>query len=134
MKKQKFHKKIEWISADGQDIEIDGEDVMIFKSKDGEKHVIRNVDGAENVFIMKHGDHDDIDIIDDGKMIQVNVEVEDGEKKVTVTTTEDGEEKVETFEGKEADEYLDRMKKEHDTIIDIDGFIREATQRESKKM
>jgi len=48
----------------------------------------------------------------DGKKIkkEINVEVNDGVKTVTVTTTEDGEEKVEVYTGDEADEYLKKMK------------------------
>ncbi len=43
---------------------------------------------------------EDFDIIEDGKTVKVEVEDENGEKTVTVTTNEDGEKKVETFVGK----------------------------------
>ncbi len=42
------------------------------------------------------------------------MEVEDGNKKVTVTTKENGEEKTEVYEGKEAEEYLEKMDAESD--------------------
>ena len=113
-------KKIKWISEDGEDIDVDGENVMIFKSDKGGKHIIKEFKDADNVIIMKHGDDEDFDIIEDGKTVKVEVEEENGEKKVTVTTNEDGDEKVETFEGKEADEYLDKMESEHEMIIDVD--------------
>lgn len=121
MKSDKI-KKLKWISESNEDLDNGGENVLIFKSGKGGKHLIKEFKDSENVIIMKHGDDEDFDILEDGKTIKVNVEVEDenGEKKVTVTTTENGEEKVETFEGKEADEYLENMEDEHDTIIDID--------------
>lgn len=67
-------------------------------------------EGENIVFIHKKGEHD-------GTTKKINVEVEDGVKKVTVTTTKDGEEKVETYEGEEADEFLDTMHKEHGMSI-----------------
>ena len=122
LKKIKSHKikKIQWISEDGEDIDIDGENVMIFKSGKGEKHIIKEFKDADNVLIMKHGDDENFDLIENGTTIKVEVQDEDGKKIVTVTTNEDGEERVETFEGKKADEYLDKMEKEHEMIIDVD--------------
>ena len=121
MKSDKI-KKLKWISEDGGDLDIDDEDVMIFKSGKGRKHIIKEFSDAENVIIMKHGDDEDFDILEDGKTVKVSVEVDDenGEKKVTVTTNEDGEEKVETFVGNEADEYLEKMEGEHDMLIEVD--------------
>jgi hypothetical protein len=116
MIKAKKHKKIEWVSDSDIDLDFDseGENVFIFKSKDGEKHFIKEIKEADNVMIF--GDDEDIDLIDGTKRIKV--EVEDGEKTVTVTTKEDGEEKTETFTGKEAEEYLENI--EDDNIITID--------------
>ena len=50
---------------------------------------------------------------------RVKVEIENGQKKVTVTTKENGEEKTEVYE---ADEYLEKMKSEHgnEMLIEID--------------
>ena len=119
LKSKKVNKRIEWISEDGHD--IDGEDVMIFKSDGGKKHIIKHKGHGNKM--MKFMDYD-MDIIDGKKIIKVNVEddpsADGGKKKVTVTTKEDGEEKVETYEGKEADEYLEKMKAEHEIIIDFD--------------
>jgi len=52
----------------------------------------------------------------------MQVEIEDGNKKVTVTTKENGEEKIEIYEGEEAEEYLDNMKSEHghEMLFEID--------------
>jgi hypothetical protein len=76
-------------------------------------------DGDENVLIIKTDK--DLDDIDDGITKKINVVVEDGNKKVTVTTKENGEEKTEVFEGDEADEYIKKMKSENGEInISID--------------
>ena len=72
-----------------------------FISDDGEVHIIMEMDGDDFHWISE-GDHKEI-------KKKVNVEVEDGVKKVTITTTEDGKEKVEVFEGAEADAYLEKM-------------------------
>jgi len=122
MRSKKIHKAMKWVSADGHDFERDSDSnhVMIFKSDKGGKHIIKKLKGDDNVMIFKHGDHDDFNIMQDGKKIKVEVEDENGEKKVTVTTTENGEEKVEVYEGKEADEYLKTMRDEGKMIIDID--------------
>lgn len=122
MKSRKLHKQMRWISKDGEDIDLDStsSNVMIFKSGHGGKHIIREFKKGDNVMIFKDDDIDDLDIIKDGKIIKVNVEELDGEKKVTVTTKENGEEKVETFEGKEAEEYLEKMEKEDDMVIEVE--------------
>jgi hypothetical protein len=52
---------------------------------------------------------------------KVKVEIEDGNKKVTVTTHENGEEKTEVYEGNEADKYIKEMNEKHSG--DIDMFI-----------
>ena len=70
--------------------------------------------GNENVLIIKTDK--DLDDIDDGITKKINVVVEDGNKKVSVTTKENGEEKTEVYEGKEADEYLEKMDAESDEL------------------
>lgn len=121
-----------WISEDDDDFTFsaDCENVMVFKSKDGEEHIIKSVDGEEKILIFKGDDFDDIDILEDNKLLKIKVEVDsvDGEDtKVTVTTIEDGDEKVEVYEGEDADKYLKKMKKDEDgnfTIklgVDVDS-------------
>ena len=91
------------------------------------KIIIKSDGGDEEVFEFKTdgGDHaiwfsDDDNLQSLDKKIQV--EIEDGNKKVTVTTKENGEEKTEIYEGEEAEEYLDKMKSKHghEILIEID--------------
>ena len=119
MLKAKKHKKLQWISESDIDFDFDSDsdNVFVFKSGDGEKHIIKEFKGADNVMIFG-GDDEDIQLIDGAKRIKV--EVEDGEKTVTGTTKEDGEEKTETYTGKEADEYLENMEGEHEILIDYE--------------
>ena len=91
------------------------------------KIIIKSGGGNEEVYEFKthEGDHavwfsddDNLQSLDK----KIKVEIEDGKKKVTVTTTENGEEKTEIYEGEEAEEYLDNMKSEygHEMLIEID--------------
>lgn len=127
LKNKKREKHIKWISEDDDnfnfdlDFDSDSNRVMIFKSDKGGKHIVKKIMGDDNVMIFKHGDHDDFDILEDGKTVKVEVEDENGEKKVTVTTKEDGKEKVEVFEGNEADEYLEQMEEDGEMTIDFVG-------------
>jgi hypothetical protein len=86
-------------------------------------------DGDENVLIIKTDK--DLDDIDDGITKKINVVVEDGNKKVTVTTKENGEEKTEVYEGKEADEYLEKMDAESD---ELDIMIEKENGKQVKKI
>ena len=74
-----------------------------FISDDGEVHIIMDIDGDDLHWISET----------DGKDItkKINVEVNDGVKKVTVTTTEDGNKNVEVFEGEEAEKFLEKHSK-----------------------
>jgi hypothetical protein len=94
-------------------------DVMIWKSEDGEEKIIKHK-GKGHKMMMFMDDDDNIEMIDGKKIIKINVEDENGEKTVTSTTIENGEKKVETFKGKEADEYLKKMEKDKEMIIDIE--------------
>jgi len=92
---------------------------VIILDADRDEDMIEVESGAENVVIVKiDGDFDDIE---EGIQKKVKVEVEDGNKTVTVTTKENGEEKTEVYEGKEADEYIEKMKSENGEInISVD--------------
>lgn len=92
---------------------------VIILDADGDEDAIEVESEDENVFIIKTGK--DLDDMDEAMSKKVKVEIEDGNKKVTVTTKENGEEKTEVYEGKEADEYIEQMKAENkDFNISID--------------
>jgi hypothetical protein len=84
---------------------------VIILDADGENEVIEIESEDDNVYIIKKDK--DLDNVSDGITKKVKVEIEDGNKKVTVTTKENGEEKTEIYEGKEAEEYIEKMKAEN---------------------
>ncbi|MBU0474237.1 MAG: hypothetical protein KKF62_08735, partial [Bacteroidetes bacterium] len=73
---------------------------MEFLSDDGELQIIMEMDSDELDWVSK-GDSAEV-------MKKIEVNIEDGVKKVTVTTTENGEEKVEVYEGEKADNFLEK--------------------------
>ncbi|MCU0406714.1 MAG: hypothetical protein MUE64_07070 [Ignavibacteriaceae bacterium] len=84
---------------------------VIILDADGESNEIEIESDDDNIVIVKtDGDFDDVS---DGIQKKVKVEVEDGNKTVTVTTKEKGEEKTEVYEGKEAEEYIEKLKTEN---------------------
>lgn len=84
---------------------------VIILDADGENEVIEIESEDDNVYIIKKDK--DLDTVSDSITKKVKVEIEDGNKKVTVTTKENGEEKTEVYEGKEAEEYIEKMKAEN---------------------
>ena len=84
---------------------------VIILDADGENEVIEIESEDDNVYIIRKDK--DLDNVSDGITKKVKVEIEDGNKKVTVTTKENGEEKTEVYEGKEAEEYIEKMKAEN---------------------
>lgn len=101
---------------------IDGkETIEEYKGEVAEKHILKMKDSHGMKFISEDGDihvivkDSDEDLVwiteDNDNMIQkeVNVEVVDGVKKVTVTTNESGEETVKVYEGEDADKFLKEM-------------------------
>jgi len=95
---------------------------------EGTKKIIIKCDGGfEEIFKFKtEGCDHAVWFSDDDKLHSldknIKVEIEDGNKKVTVTTKENGEEKIEIYEGEEAEEYLDKMNSEHghEMLFEID--------------
>jgi len=85
---------------------------IVVVEKHGDKEVIELDGEDEDVFIIKSDD--DFEWNTDGLQKKVKVEIENGEKKVTVTTNENGEETTEVYEGEEADEYIESMKSENE--------------------
>jgi len=102
---------------------------VVIVNTDGEEDMIEVESGDDDVFIVKTGD--DFDSLDDGISKNIKVEIENGNKKVTVTTNENGEETTEVYEGDEADEYLEKMKSEND---DLDIVIEKDNGKKVKKI
>jgi len=105
--KSKSSNSFVWNSSDDES----GKKKIIILDADGEGDEIEIESEGDDVVIVKTDK--DFDSISDGIQKKVKVEVEDGNKKVTVTTKENGEEKSEVYEGKEADEYIEKMKAEN---------------------
>lgn len=112
--KRKSGKSFVWESTDDDKTE---KKVIVLKS-DGEKEMIE-ITGDDNNILIKRDD--DLDSIEGDIDKKIKVEIEDGNKKVTVTTKENGEEKTEVYEGKEAEDFLKKMKSENNKLeISID--------------
>jgi hypothetical protein len=106
--KRKSNNSFVWNSSDDES----GKKKIIILDADGEGDEIEIESEDDNVVIVKtNGDFDDVS---EGIQKKVKVKVEDGNKTVTVTTKENGEEKTEVYSGKEADEYIEKMKAEND--------------------
>ena len=104
-----------WTTSDSDS----GKEKVIIVNSDGDDKVIEIESTGGNNIIIKTDKYIDDDI--NGIKKKVKIEVENGNKKVTVTTTENGEKKTEVYEGKEADEYIEKMKSENDDFnISID--------------
>jgi len=126
-------KEIEVEDEDGETVvkvttTTDGEvEVETYTGEDAEKFLEKQKDGKVYKIKIEDDINWDIDADDDMMKKKVKVEVEDGGKKVNVTTYENGEKKVEVFEGDEADELIEKMKKEHDVDViiseDEDGKV-----------
>ncbi len=118
MKEDKKMKHFSFVTKDGKDFHGDSlhKKIIIKKldheSDSEEKEVLVFIDG-------KDIDSDDSDMKNIEKKVIVT---KDGEKKVvTITTNEDGKENIEVYEGKAADEYLEKMESDEHCKIKIDG-------------
>lgn len=89
-----------WLSDEDEEFEHEGGKVMMFK-----------YDSKDKDFTVS--DKDDMDR-------KVEVRIVDGDKKVTVTTMKDGKEETKTYEGEEAEKYLNDNKKSGSFRIMID--------------
>ncbi len=126
-------KKTFSFSSNGANVSIN----VDFEENDGEQtiRIEKEVDGKKTITVYTGDKIEDLisDIIeemdiditvdsseDKETMKQnVNVEINDGEKRVTITTTKNGEKEVEVYEGEEADKILNNMKNEDEITISI---------------
>lgn len=109
IKKKSSHDYV-WTTSDSA---AGNENVYIIKTDGDDKEIEIESEGENKIIIKSDKDIDD-DI--SGIRKKVKIEVDNGNKKVTVTTTENGEAKTEVYEGKEADEYIDKMKANDDDL------------------
>ena len=120
MKNSRSHSFV-WNSDDSNSKKV------IILDADADEDAIEVEGEDDNVFIIKSGK--DLSDIDEGMSKKIKVEVENGEKTVTVTTKENGEETTKVYTGDEAEEYLDKMKSEND-----DFDIQIKSDKDGKKV
>lgn len=119
MKQDKKMKHFEFFTDGGKIIKGDSlnKKIVIKKLKDDDN------DTDEDIMVYIN-DEDTDSIGEDVKQIEKKIIVssDDGKKVVKVTTNENGKENIEVYEGKAAEEYLDKMKdeKEIDAKVDVD--------------
>ncbi len=118
------------IKADGKDVVFEGKDAeklvsmlkngprkeFTFQSKDGKKMKM----GGGNV-VMFRSDDNDADEKDSENNKKVKVEVNDGNKKITVTTMKDGKEETKVYEGEAAEKFLKEENGMKHFNIKVDG-------------
>ena len=113
MKKEKEVKSFSFTTKDGK---VFTDDSLT------KKIIIKNLDEDNEdevlVFVDEDFDSDDADI----KTIEKKVVVSDdsGKKIVKVTTNKDGKDNIEIYEGKAADEYLEKMKSDNEIEVNVD--------------
>ncbi len=136
-------------------IKVDGKEI-IFEGKDAEKigesikvsgkiHRMRWLSHIDEDFDLAHGNAmmykfhgDDFDWKHkEGGDKKIEIKIEDGKKKVTVTTTKDGEEETKTYEGEEAEKFIKEHEKNGDVFIlhsDEGNFEWSGKDGEQKKV
>ena len=122
------------------------EKVETYKGKEAEEYLKKMEKDNEMIIDVEFDSDEDFNWVSsdsDSNQIEkrVEVKIEDGKKKVTVTTTKNGEDKVEVFEGDEADKFLKSEKDGHKVILKekmLDGkkykkiIIKEIEEEEEK--
>lgn len=129
MKNKKEVKSLSFTTKDGKVFEGDSLNKKIIIKELGDES-----NGDSNVVIVLI-DEDDFDTEDsDIKTIEKKVLVseENGKKVVKVTTKEDGKENTEIYEGKAADDYLEKMKSENE--IEVNVNVQEEDGKKIKKI
>lgn len=123
-------KHFEFRTDDGRVFKGDSLKKRIIIKKHGDHH--KDIDEDEDlVWIDKDGKVKDLDDVEEFEFFtddnssdkiqkRINVEIKDDEKIVTVTTLKDGKENIEVYEGKAAEEYLDKMKSDEKINVNID--------------
>ncbi len=115
MKNEKKVKSFSFISKDGKVFNGDSLKKKITVKILGNES---DIDEKDVLVFIDENDPDDIDMNNIEK--KVIVSDEDGEKVVKVIIKKDGKENIEVYEGKAAEEYLDKMKSEKDFDVKVD--------------
>lgn len=129
MKNKKEVKSFSFTTKDGKVFEGDSLNKKIIIKELGDE----SNDDSNVVIVLI--DEDDFDTEDsDIKTIEKKVLVseENGKKVVKVTTKEDGKENTEIYEGKAADDYLEKMKSENE--IEVNVNVQEEDGKKIKKI
>lgn len=129
MKNKKEVKSFSFTTKDGKVFEGDSLNKKIIIKELGDE----SNDDSNVVIVLI--DEDDFDTEDsDIKTIEKKVLVseENGKKVVKVTTKEDGKENTEIYEGKAADDYLEKMKSENE--IEVNVNVQEEEGKKIKKI
>jgi len=125
MKENKKVKSFSFITKDGKEFSGDSlSKKIIIKKSDGD------MDDNVLVFIDEDFDSDNANIHKIEK--KVIVSGENDRKVVKVTTTEDGNENIEVYEGKAAEEYLEKMKDENEIEVNVE--VKEEDGKKVKKI
>ena len=129
MKDDKEVRAFTFTTKDGKVFEGDSLDKQIIIKKLGDEN---NGDSNMVIVLINEDDFDSEDT--DIKTIEKKVIVseENDKKVVTVTTKEDGKENIEVYEGKAAEEYLERVKSENEIEVNVD--IKEEDGKKVKKI
>lgn len=122
------------VKVDGKDVVFEGKDAQDLAKKlqtlgklpnmvwlSDEDGKFESKDGNILMYRFKNKDGKiDVDAVGEENKI-VEVKIEDGKKKITVTTNKDGKDETKTYEGEEADKFLKENEKGGKFKIMIDG-------------
>jgi hypothetical protein len=128
MKNKKEINSFSFITKDGQIIEGDSSAKKIIITELNQDQ--DNSNSKVLVFIDEDFDSEDVNVSKIEKKVIVTNE---GDKKVVkVTTIENGMENVEVYEGRAADEYLEKMKSDKEIEVNVD--VKEEDGKKVKKI
>lgn len=104
-----------WIDGGDDTLALTNKKKIIIKEDDDSKEFELADNSEPEILILKQKSGNE----DGDALVRKNVQVEinNGNKKITITTNEDGKEKTEVLEGDEAEEYLENHKSGDDEMI-----------------
>jgi copper chaperone CopZ len=83
-----------------------------------------------HIKMFRHIDDDELSTDNFNK--KITVEKKDGETKVTVKSLKDGDELIETYEGKDAEKYLEEMNEEEPVSFDFKSKDKDYKEKETR--